>query len=283
LPHLLILVHRHDSFERERYVLREMTEVWREIGINVTVVHGPRSSIPADLAILHVDLTVTPPEYLALAERYPSALNAKVIDISKRVISRHLVRRGDGFDGPVIVKTDRNSGGMREARLCAKTGSRPARLFQRLRDRLPWHCRGQMPTDGYRVFDSPRHVPMAVWFNPAFVVERFLPERSGDLFCLRTWVFFGNRQTHSRSFASEPIIKSGNVVRREVLGEVPEELQRVRRDMGFDFGKFDYGIVDGRVIVYDVNRTPMFGAISREDAMPRVKLLAEGLRGFLHE
>jgi hypothetical protein len=29
----------------------------------------------------------------------------------------------------------------------------------------------------------------------------------------------------------------------------------IRRELGFDYGKFDYGIVDGRVVLYDVNRT----------------------------
>ncbi len=55
----------------------------------------------------------------------------------------------------------------------------------------------------------------------------------------------------------------------------------MRRKLGFDFGKFDYGIVAGRVVLYDANRTPMFGSMRREDYWPRVQLLAEGIRGFL--
>ena len=50
--------------------------------------------------------------------------------------------------------------------------------------------------------------------------------------------------------------------------------------MGFDFGKFDYGIVDEQVILYDANRTPTLGGV-REQYMPRVRLLADGLKSFL--
>jgi hypothetical protein len=73
------------------------------------------------------------------------------------------------------------------------------------------------------------------------------------------------------------VIKSHSVLRREPISDVPVELRQVRRELGFDFGKFDYGIVDGRVVLYDVNRTPMFGTIGREQYWPRVQLLAEGL------
>ena len=31
--------------------------------------------------------------------------------------------------------------------------------------------------------------------------------------------------------------------------------------MGFDYGKFDYVIRDGQVVLFDVNRTPAHGAL----------------------
>ena len=281
MPHVVILCHRHEHFEWEPYFLREVAVAWRERGVRVTVQRGPGRRVEdADLAIVHVDLTVVPPDHLAAAREYPVALNAGVDDISKRRISRHLVRRGDGYEGPVIVKTDRNSGGLREGMLDAKT-SRLRRVVGRVRERLPWTCRARLSTTDYPIFDGPARVPRAVWLNPDLVVERFLPERRDGLYCLRTWVFLGDRETNSLSYAREPVIKSHNVVRREAVPEVPEELRRIRRELAFDFGKFDYGIVDGRVVLYDANRTPTLGAIPKEQYWPRIQLLAEGIGAYL--
>jgi hypothetical protein len=55
----------------------------------------------------------------------------------------------------------------------------------------------------------------------------------------------------------------------------------MRRDMAFDYGKFDYAIVNGRVILYDANRTPTMGSLSREKLLPTIRLLAEGIRAYL--
>jgi len=117
MSHVLILVHRHDTFERERYVLHEVAAAWREQGFRVTVAPGPDQLVKADVVVLHVDLTTIPTEYVAFLRRYPRVVNGGVVDISKRTISGQLVRRGDGYEGPAIVKTDRNSGGSRERRL----------------------------------------------------------------------------------------------------------------------------------------------------------------------
>ncbi len=55
----------------------------------------------------------------------------------------------------------------------------------------------------------------------------------------------------------------------------------MRKDLGFDFGKFDYAIVDGRVVLYDVNRTPNLGNLPKEQKPPNTRLLAEGIRAYL--
>jgi hypothetical protein len=67
-------------------------------------------------------------------------------------------------------------------------------------------------------------------------------------------------------------------VRIEPHPEIPDELRRLRREMGFDFGKFDYGIVDGRVVLYDANRTPVMLASPRN--LPTFMLLAGGIESF---
>ena len=268
MAHILILVHEHGSFDKPRYFMREIAEVWRERGHRISVMHGPgRRAIAADVAVLHVDLTVVPAEYLAFLRQYTVVINGRVADISKRVISRNILTEADGYDGPVIVKTDRNYGGIMEAQLAARTKSRGGPGFS---------CE---PKD-YAVYRSARDVPAGTWRNPDLVVEKFLAEQREGCYCLRTWVFMGNRETNSLSFARQPIVKSDAVIRREPVAEVPDELREMRKSLGFDFGKFDYAIVEGRAILYDANRTPAVGNFSREQFMPRIRLLAEGLGAF---
>ncbi len=282
MPHIAILAHRADRFESSGYFLRAVIDVWRKQGIHVTVVCAPEELCVADLAILHIDLTVVPEEHLQFSTSFPRVLNGAVTDISKRRLSANLVSPGDGYLGPVVVKTNLNCGGQREARL-QDNGQAWAQLVRPLERLAPWHRRGRMTSSCYRVFDCPARVPRSVWSNPVWVVERFLPERRGDLYCLRTWTFLGDREMNSMCCAREPIIKSSNIVSREPVAEVPDQLRRMRRELGFDYGKFDYVIVDGQVILYDANRTPSLGAFPSQDMAPRIRHLAEGLQVFLRQ
>jgi hypothetical protein len=93
-------------------------------------------------------------------------------------------------------------------------------------------------------------------------------------------VFLGDKHTHSLSLSKHPIVKGSRVIHREALGDVPEELQRMREELKFDFGKFDYVLAEGRVVLYDANRTPSLDAFRRDEYMPRVRLLAEGIKSF---
>jgi hypothetical protein len=56
----------------------------------------------------------------------------------------------------------------------------------------------------------------------------------------------------------------------------------MRRDLGFDFGKFDYAMVDGRPVLFDANRTPTFGDTAREVYAPIAQSLARGIASFIH-
>ena len=62
---------------------------------------------------------------------------------------------------------------------------------------------------------------------------------------------------------------------------LPEELRQMRRDLDFDFGKFDYAIVNGRIVLYNANRTPTPGNFPQEHFLPGIRLLAEGIRAYL--
>jgi hypothetical protein len=227
--HIAILVHEYDRFDQDGYLMAELAEIWRSEGYRTTVVQGPRGPIEADVVVLHIDMTVIPDDYLKLIEHCPRVLNRQVIDISKRRFSRQQVVRGDGYVGPVIVKTNRNCGGGRE-RLAAARGSWWVKYRRAVRERLPWSWRSHLPTTDYHIFPSPKQVPRAVWHNPDLLVERFLSERHDGFYCLRTWVFLGDRETNSLSYSHEPIIKSQSVVRREPVSEVPEELRQIRKE-----------------------------------------------------
>jgi len=121
-----------------------------------------------------------------------------------------------------------------------------------------------------------------VWNNKRFVVDRFMPERRGDKYCLRRWVFFGDRECGSLAVSDSPIVKSANNERVAWLDDVPEELLAVRERLGFDYGKFDYGMVDGQVVLYDVNRTPTFYRRKADpDRQRRASALADGIHVFI--
>jgi hypothetical protein len=280
MPQIIILISRDASFVRWKYFLDEIAKVWMEHGVRVTVQHGPAPFIEADLAISHVDLTIVPPDHMAFLARYPRVINGAVSDISKRRISRQLLRRGEAYDGPVIVKTNWNSGGWRERELFGGRGNWH-RAFDQLRGRLPWPYRASIDTSAYPILPSIDHVPWIVWKNPDLVVERFLCEKQDGLYCLRTWVFLGDQETNSISFSHQPVVKLNSIVRREVEPHVPPELREMRKQLGFDFGKFDYAIVDGRAVLFDANRTPTLGSMKPEQFLPRVRLLARGLNAFL--
>jgi hypothetical protein len=277
-PRILIVVHRRDKFEKVGYLVKEIAKFWQEMGFRIEVHRGLDSAPDADVVILHVDLTVMPDDYLAFVQKYPVVINGRVADISKNRISSFLVRRGDGYTGPVIVKTNRNSGGRTEA-FQARARMGLPKLIYTVRRILPWSLRANLRD--YRIFPSVDDVPFLVWFNRDLVVERFQPERREDYYCLRTWVFLGDRETNSISYSYQPVVKSSNVVQREPVAEVPEELREVRKRMGFDFGKFDYGIVNGTVVLYDVNRTPTLGGAPSEAFMERIGFLAEGVDFYL--
>ena len=280
MGHIAILVHKNDSFQDPNcYLLHAIAETWRENGWQISVLQGPQGNVTADLAILHVDQTAIPHDYVDYLGQFPKVLNGRITDPSKRKISTNLVRPGDGYDGPVIVKTNRNYGGQSEAKLAARTSGLRRRALA-LRRRLPWSMRNELEVSDYKVLPTRKDVPYLVWLNPGLVVERFLPEMREGFYCLRMWVFLGDRETNFLCYSKHAVVKSINVVRREAVPDVPEELREMRRRMGFDFGKFDYSIVDGRAVLYDTNRTPSMG-VARDQYLPRLRHLAEGLKTFL--
>jgi hypothetical protein len=288
---LAILTHPVDHFSRGHYLVQLMIPEWERMGFRIVVVDDASTFVPADAALLHVDLTVVPDPYRRLAERYPFVLNGRVLDIRKRRFSRQLLDRRDIYSGSVIVKTDCNYGGWPELRrsiLESPIGS-IARRFGRedeacrelaaLAQRLPWRWKRMFPVGTYPLYRTCDLVPRGVWGNPNLVVERFMAERAGDNYCCRHWVFFGCQEVNKRTMSPHYVVKGGSIIER-IADPVPEELRAIREELGFDYGKFDYGIVDGQVVLYDVNRTPGATADPRNHA-DTVALLSQGLHAAL--
>jgi hypothetical protein len=185
---------------------------------------------------------------------------------------------GDG-DGPVIVKTVKNHGGKPERALAGRNVLGRARDALARRGWLPLAYADWLDPYAYPIFPNPASVPAGVYQNPALFVERFLPERKGELYGLRSWSFLGDRSVAERYWAREPIVKRRGAVAWEDV-EPPYDLQPVREEMGFDYGKFDYVVHDGRSVLLDVNRSPAFGH-SPERLARQGALLAPGLESLL--
>lgn len=280
-PRIVVISHAASDYSKGGYLLHRLTEHWQERGIETVVMEGPQQAPPdADLAISHIDMTAVDPEYQRLFSHYPLVVNGRVLDISKTVFSDQLIRLEDNYDGPVIVKTNRNFGGMREMKARQMQGDAEARL-----DVVrPWRKLEFLPS--YPTYASAMDVPLGAWRNPNLVVEKFLPEQNRDgQYVLRVWIFFGDREFHYQCISDEPIIKSRNTITRETLdvAEVPGAIHAKREQLGFDYGKFDFGIVNGEAVLYDVNRTPgsARGGTVTERAKQNVLELSQGLDYFL--
>jgi hypothetical protein len=273
---IAVLTHAKDKLESSSYLLNLLLDAWQKSGIEIVVLRGTDHFQAADALILHVDLTVIPQDYVACSKRYPVVINGRVYDISKRRISANILRAGDPYQGEVIVKTNRNAGGLRE-----RTKERRG-LLKRVYKRLPWSWTGKLSPDSYPIFPTPAAVPRAVWYNPRLVVEKYLPEREGEYYCLRQWIFFGDREVNQRVFSPEPIVKSRNVIHREYDLPIPDALRARRSKLGFDYGKFDYVLVNGEVALLDANRTPFSNPTNPSPRLSAiVNELARGLDAFL--
>lgn len=281
--HIIILTHEYDEFTTSSYVLGRLASAWRTRGIAVTVARGPQQLVDADLLFLHVDLTVVPEEYLRAAQRYPIVVNGRVADISKRSFSTNLVSRHDAYAGPVIVKTDLNYGGYPEQRIKGR-GRILAKAVRAVRQQLPWKWTGHLQPHSYPVYASPADVPQAVWTKHSLVVQQFAPEREGKFYCTRHWMFLGDREMSSRVLSRQPIVKAANVVHREYDIPIPGEVRQLREKLGFDYGKFDFTLVNGVPFVCDINRTPTFNRSNpNPKALANMSYLSDGIDVLLQQ
>ncbi len=250
---IALLFHERDQARNLfRYDIMHIAKYWQQAGHDVIPVFGTRKFVTADIAILHVDLSVVPQEYVDFADRYPLCLNKNALDIRKSSISAQLLKHDDDYDGPIIIKTNENAAGI------------PERINSGWRTRLGIGCERFFKSLGvttsihkqtdYRVLDSLAHVPRRVFDRADLVVEKFLPERNTGFFCTRTYLFLGDGEACQLNFSLGPIVSWSNTIRTENCAVHPQA-PRWRQQLGFDYGKFDYVIHHGEAILLDANKT----------------------------
>lgn len=259
IPHrIAVLFHERDGQrDPSSYLIHHLAEFWREDGHEVTYLFGLRRFVPADLVLVHVNLSVVPDQYLEFAARYPIVLNGRIRDIRKSTISTNLVRPGDGWDGPVIVKSDLNYAGAPERYLRQTRIERRSRVWRGLRrtvDRLRNEHLPFLESRDYQVFERAVDVP-ARWFaNRHVVVERFRPEVEDGFYHVRIYMFLGDHWSCTRVGTRNPVVKADPDARTESV-EPASEIVAWRRKFGLDYGKLDYVVSDGEVVLLDVNKT----------------------------
>lgn len=256
-----------------------LAEIWREQGHKITV--GPAKRLDADIGILHMDRTRIAEAWLPENPRGIPLLNGSLLDISKRRISRNLLQRDSGYKGPVIIKTNANYFGWPER--ASSSSQMMLRFYHMLiRKNISWRWTRLFLPGSYTVLDVMDKVPAWVWRRDDLVVEKFLPEKDGDEFVLRTWLFFGPKEYGVRMFSRHPVVKAGGITRYEYIDDFPDFLRKVRDELKVDFGKFDYVMVNGEAVLLDVNKTPsMTTANPSSGHSPNMLKLASGLECFL--
>lgn len=281
MSRIVVITHEHDRFLGKRnlllrrgspYLLFDVLEHLKRRGHSVRIQQGPSKTQDADIAVLHVDATLTPADHVAYAKRFPFCLNVGASDISKRRISGALISEDDSWHGPVIVKSNLNNQGIPETLL--------NRRSKRAGKPPPFP---HLPTlQRYEVYGSLGEVPDSVFENDDLVVEKFIPEREPDGFAARFWVFCGERERCTRYVSPNRLVKASETIRREPV-PVPDEMRERRRELGFDYGKFDFVMHEGRAILLDANNTPgrpqnlvkMFAAGAAD--------LADGFEGLIRQ
>lgn len=287
---IAVLFHREDRhYDPARYIVHRLADFWREDGHEVVYHYGVDRFEPADILLVHVNVSLVPDEYLEFAGRYPIALNGRVRDIRKHTISTNLAHPGDGWDGPVIVKSDLNYGGWPE-RLFRRTWIerkwKPARRVRRALEQVGGRRAVITESFDYPLFDHIDDVP-AEWLNhPGMVVEKFRPEIEDGFYHVRSYQFLGDRATCTRVSLPTPIVKGTAEARKEEV-EPHEEVVAWRQRLGMDYGKLDYVIHNGEVVLLDVNKTTGAALPSRNSKSMSVEQLeaqrryrAEGLYSY---
>lgn len=282
--HIAVLFHERDRHrDPSTYLVHHLAEYWREDGHDVNYLFGTRRFVSADIVLVHVNLSVVPDVYLEFASRYPIVLNGGIRDIRKSMISGNLLRPGDPWDGPVIVKSDLNYAGAPERYLRQTSAERRLRVLRSARRAIE-RFRGETPPFGesrdYEVFDRISDVPAHLFSNRQVVVEKFRPEFEDSLYHTRIYMFLGNRWSCTRVGTPNPVVKADPNARTESI-EPAAEIVEWRRKLRLDYGKLDYVVSNGEAVLLDVNKTTGASQYMDDERRRRMRRhQAEGLYSY---
>lgn len=273
---IALLFHERDRHrDLQRYDILHVARYWQEAGHEVTTVFGTREFIPADIALLHIDLSLVPRCYIEFADQYPICLNKQAVDIRKSSISAQLLKQDDDYRGQIIVKSNENTGGIPE-RVNSDLWARAGRRLHQIKQRLQHRTVIREPAD-YRIYDDLADVPDEVFSRPDLVVEKFLPERDGEFYCTRAYLFLGTGENCQMTVSKNPVVSVGNC-ERLVECDIHPHVREWRRQLGFDYGKFDYVIHEGNAVMLDANKTTGSGGLIGNPMIERFrKMRADGL------
>lgn len=279
MARIAVITHEFDKYESRRGLLRRRESPYMLAGIlavlerkghKVKVLRGLSTPPDADVAVLHIDATVVPKGYVDYAARFPFCVNGAAPDISKRRLSTVNLEAGDAWGGRVIVKSNLNHEGIPEIEM----NQRARRVgwpepFPEVTVRTP-----------YTIYEGMADVPPEAFTRDDLIVEKFVPEIEPDGFGVRFWVFFGERERCTRHVSPHILVKGNDVIRSEPV-PVPEELRALRRQLGIDYGKFDFVVHEGKGVLLDANKTP--GQARNISAMIAAgnANLAEGFEGLI--
>jgi hypothetical protein len=235
-----------------------------------------------DIGFLHVNRTTMTPAIVGALGGGAGVVNGRLLDISKRLISRNLVTAAGPDDGPVIIKYNANAGGAPDQRKAAGGTRTPRwrRTLGRLRRRLPWRWTRRL--DGrYVVCGGRSLVPRWVWNDPALVVERFRPEQMDGLYVLRVAVLLGGSVYQRHHFSTDPVVKARRARRKAYSEEpLPDVVLARLRELHVDYAKVDWVMNGGEPVILDVNPTPMRTAPPAGAELPRFEHLARGIEAL---
>jgi hypothetical protein len=255
---IAIMHHARSKPHWERtLMISRLAACWKAMGCEVLNIRGPWWMWRADVLVLHVNLSVVPWAYRWRAGLHGTCINGALLDIRKSSFSTHMVRRGDDYAGPVIVKTNLNYGG------------KPEWLIHR------W--RGEMfEPPVYQIYKTRADVPDEFWGDSRWVVERYLPQKEGDSHVLYMTFFLGDRHVTYRVESAHAVVKTDNA-RSLVRIPTPPEALVLQKKHRLDYGKMDYAFHEGQVVLYDINKTIGASATAHDEDDQLAKNLAPGI------
>jgi hypothetical protein len=106
----------------------------------------------------------------------------------------------------------------------------------------------------FRIFRNKSLVPDSIWNSPNFVVQQYLPEKIGKLHRIRQAYFPGNRIYGIDVKSQNPIVKSNNLTSSDPI-QIPKGIIGFRNDIRLDYGKIDFTIHNGEIVILDVTKT----------------------------